>query len=148
MSDAQPAFGSELSFGDAQGGPYSVVVKEVRDYATPDIVNELLDVTPHVPGTTTGFAHYIGSAVSDPPEISFVANYDHDDASHEHAATGLLYLALQKLKKHWQVKLPTTFGSRKWQFAGIVTKAGVKLPVKGEATLEFTIKPTDYMTIT
>lgn len=146
-TSAKNAFGAELAFGNAQGGPYSTVVGEVRDFSTPEIVTELIDVTPHVPGSLTGFAQYIAGAITDPPEITVSVNYDFDDPSHEHASTGMLYMALNKVKKHWQVKLNADAGSLKWQFAGIVTKAVVKLPVKGEHALDVTIKPTDYMTI-
>jgi len=145
-TSAKTAFGTLLRFGDAQGGPYSTLVAEVKDYSTPDITSELLDVTPHDTGPT-GFAQYIASAITDPPEITFICNYDFDDPSHEHTATGLLYLALNKIKKHYQVTLPAASGSLNWRFAGLITRARVNTPVKGELTLEVTIKPTDYMTI-
>lgn len=148
QTSAKCAFGTKLSFGDADGGPYATDVAEVRDYSTPEIASELLDVTPHpTDGSATGFAQYIASAVTDPPEITFTSNFIHDDPSHEHTATGLLYLALNKIKKHYQVTLPTASGNLNWQFAGLVTRAKVNTPVKGELTLEVTIKPTDYMRI-
>lgn len=144
MSSAQTSLGTLLKVGDAQGGPYSTTIAEVKDFNPPGITLNLIDVSNH--NNSSGYEEMIASALKRIPEITFEINFIYNDASHDES-TGLIYLAVNSLKKHWEVVLPATSGSKSWRFAGFVTSFQPSAPVDGALTASVTIKPTDYMTI-
>lgn len=140
---ATTGLGLTLKVGDAQGGPYSTTIAEVKDFSPPGLTSTIIDVSHH--GNTTGFEEVILSALKRIPEITFEINFLPNNATHDHL-TGLMYIARNSLKKHWEVTIPTpTAGTRVWRFAGYISSFQPTDPVDGALTASITLKPTDYM---
>ncbi len=142
---AERSLGAELAFGDARGGPYSVVVARVRDFTVPSVTTELFEVSAH--DNDSGFKEKVASLLHDMEDMTFDISYIHTDASHN-VSTGLRYLSRYSVKKDWQITLNAEMGGGTVRFAGYVTKFdGPKLPVNGVATATITLTPTDYYDI-
>lgn len=140
MSDVQNALGATLQVATAQAGPFTTVA-EVRDFKAPGFESAIRDVSNH--SNVNGFEELLPSGLTRLPPFTFKVNFLAADPGQQI----LRAAALSKAKLHFKTILE---GARKtWAYAGFVTAdTGVDLPVDGEESEDFTVKPSDYMTIT
>ena len=127
MSNAISGPGFLLQVSDVPGdaGTFTTVA-EVKDITGPAVSLDVIDVTNQ--SSPGGYEEIIPS-IRRAGEVDFEVNFDPLSGTHD-GATGLLYLANNKVKVGWRLQLQDT-GSHYWSFDGYVVGFQTKAPVAG-----------------
>ncbi len=134
MSDARAAFGTLLKIGDGAGTAEAfTTIAEVGDIDGPSMSVDTIDVTSH--SSTSARKEFIPSLI-DSGEISFPISFVPDDATHD-ATTGIQKVMNDRSVWNWQMVFPD---ATQVEFAGMVTKFGIKAPVAGKLSADVTLK--------
>jgi hypothetical protein len=143
MSNAISGPGFLLQVGDSEGDTGSfTTIAEVKDITGPGVTLDVIDVTNQdSPG---GYEEIIPS-IRRAGEVDFDVNFDPASGTHD-GATGLLYLANNKVKRGWRLQLNDTGGSY-WSFDGYVVAFQTKSPVAGVLSGTTKIRVTGQPTI-
>ena len=129
------AFGSKLAIQYAQTGSFTDVAG-TGDFSGPEVSAETIDVTTH--DSADGFNEFL-AGIADGGEVSLDLQFDPNSAAHE-----TLYNAVAgRVLHNFYLKAPgwtSTGAGGYFSFAGLLTKVGMGLPVKGSITAPVTIK--------
>lgn len=129
------AFGSKLAIQVAQSGSYTDLAN-LKDISGPEISRETIDVTGH--NSADGFTEFL-AGLGDGGEVSFELEFDPSLAAHDDLVD---YASADEIHNFY-LKAPgwvSTGGGGYWAFAGLITKLGQSLPVKGAIMASVTIK--------
>lgn len=127
MTEAISGPGFLLQLGSTAGDTGSfTTVAEVKDITGPAVSLDVIDVTNQdSPG---GFEEIIPS-IRRAGEVDFDVNFNPANGTHD-GATGLLYLANNKIKRGWRLILQDLSDSY-WYFDAYVVGFQTKAPVAG-----------------
>ena len=120
-----PGFLLQVSTTAGQAGSFTTVA-EVKDITGPGVTLDVIDVTNQ--SSPGGYEEIIPS-IRRAGEVDFDVNFDPLSGTHD-GATGLLYLANNKLKRGWRLQLQDT-GTHYWAFDAYVVAFQTKSPVAG-----------------
>lgn len=123
-----PGFLLQLSTTAGDAGSFTTVA-EVKDITGPAVSLDVIDVTNQ--SSPGGYEEIIPS-IRRAGEVDFDVNFDPQSGTHD-GATGLVYLANNKLKRGWRLQLQDP-GNHYWAFDGYVVGFQTKAPVAGVLT--------------
>lgn len=139
VSAAIAAFGTQLQVDDGGGVNYTSIA-ELKDVSGPQLSADTVPVTNHA---SPGAFEELIPTILHQGQITFSINYVPTGATHN-AATGLVYLLKNKLKRSFKVIFPDTTA---WISSGYVTGFQPTEPVAGALTAAITIRPTGLPTL-
>lgn len=136
---AGPGFLLQVNYQAGNDGNFTTLA-EVKDISGPSVTFDVHDATNQdSPG---GFEEII-PGLARGGDVDFDVNFDPASATHD-GATGLLFLANNKLKRGWRLLLLDTLDSY-WYFDAYVVNFMTRAPVNGILTgttkLRITGKP-------
>lgn len=138
MSEAVSGPGFLLQLGSAAGNAGSfTTIAEVKDISGPGVTLEVIDVTNQ--SSPNGFEEIIPS-IRRGGETTFDVNFIPGDAT-QNGATGLWYLARNKIKRGYRLLLQDATDAYLFWDA-YVTMIGPKAPVVGALTASVTLRAT------
>lgn len=130
MSEAisGPGFLLQVNYRAGNSGTFTTVA-EVKDITGPSVSLDVVDVTNQ---DSPGGYEEIIPTIRRAGEVDFDVNFNPANATHD-GATGLLYLANNKIKRGWRLLLLDEDDSY-WAFDAYVVAFQTKAPVAGVLT--------------
>jgi hypothetical protein len=140
MSDAIAAFGTLVQLGSGTGGTSAsyTTIAEVGDIDGPADSVDTIEVTSH--SSPQARKEFIASLI-DSGEISFPMWFVPDDPTQDDM-TGLQYYKNARAAANFRIVFPD---SSQVDFSALVTKFGMKAPVRGVLSADVTLKITGAM---
>lgn len=139
-TSATPGFGTLLKMGDGATPTETFgTVAEVLDIEMPEIKANYEEVTSH---DSNGWEEYVATLLSG-GEPGMKVNWLAANAT-QNETTGVLYAALNRVKKNWKIVLPNN--AKTFAFAAYVSFKG-SAPVKGALSAEIKLKISGPVTV-
>lgn len=136
---ATPAYGTLLKMGDGATPETFSTVGEVLDLDLPEVKANYEEVTSHDSG---GWEEHLATILGG-GEPGFKVNWLPTNATHNET-TGVLYAALNRVKKNWKIVLPNT--AKTFAFAAYISvKPSAK--VKGVLDADCKLKISGPVTV-
>lgn len=120
-----PGFLLQLGTTTTDDGSFTTVA-EVKDITGPAVSLDVIDVTNQ---DSPGGYEEIVPSIRRAGEVDFDVNFNPAHGTHDDA-TGLIFLANNKIKRAWRLQLNDP-GGHYWAFAGYVVGFQTKAPVAG-----------------